>query len=123
LLFPLLIRYGELKTRWVSEEPWNFSVIWPGQQHSSVAAYRHVLLVLHGIDTFGHVVLNGRHVLAADNAHRCAGLFLTCGIEEVGWCCFAWLKFAAASNVANRWMFLYINTLTLRCCAAIAATA
>jgi hypothetical protein len=55
----------------VSEDTWNFTVTWPGQQHRKVAACRHVLLVMHGIDTFGHVVLNGRHVLAADNAHRC----------------------------------------------------
>jgi hypothetical protein len=55
----------------VSEDTWNFTVTWPGQQHSRVVACRHVLLVMHGIDTFGAVVLNGRHVLAADNAHRC----------------------------------------------------
>uniref|UniRef100_A0A383VEX7 Beta-mannosidase-like galactose-binding domain-containing protein n=1 Tax=Tetradesmus obliquus TaxID=3088 RepID=A0A383VEX7_TETOB len=65
-----LYRYGELETRWVSQDTWNFTVTWAGQQHSAVAACRHVLLVLHGIDTFGHVLLNGRHVLAADNAHR-----------------------------------------------------
>eukprot|EP00882_Tetradesmus_deserticola_P022363 GHRQ01024265.1.p1 GENE.GHRQ01024265.1~~GHRQ01024265.1.p1 ORF type:complete len:229 (+),score=85.34 GHRQ01024265.1:182-868(+) len=65
-----LYGYGELETRWVSQDTWNFTVTWPGQQHRQLAACRHVLLVLHSIDTFGRVVLNGRHVLAADNAHR-----------------------------------------------------
>eukprot|EP00878_Enallax_costatus_P023191 GHUV01024656.1.p1 GENE.GHUV01024656.1~~GHUV01024656.1.p1 ORF type:complete len:187 (+),score=26.66 GHUV01024656.1:294-854(+) len=65
-----LYRYGELETRWVSEDTWNFTLIWSGQQHSELKACKHVLLVLHGVDTFGDVVLNGRHVLRVNNAHR-----------------------------------------------------
>jgi hypothetical protein len=59
----------------VSEATWNFTVTWPGQQHRQVADCRHVLLLMRGIDTFGHVLLNGQHVLAADNAHRCVCRF------------------------------------------------
>lgn len=63
-------RYGERDTRWVGEERWNFTLIWSGKKHQVLTGCRHVLLVLHGIDTFGTVVLNGRHLVHADNAHR-----------------------------------------------------
>lgn len=63
-------RYGELDTRWVGQERWNFTLLWPSKRHELLAGCRQVLLVLHGIDTHATVVLNGRHVLRADNAHR-----------------------------------------------------
>ena len=63
-------RFGERETRWVSEERWNFTLIWPSKKHELLGGCQHVLLVLHGIDTVGSVVLNGRHVLEAANAHR-----------------------------------------------------
>eukprot|EP00879_Flechtneria_rotunda_P028074 GHRR01030152.1.p1 GENE.GHRR01030152.1~~GHRR01030152.1.p1 ORF type:complete len:136 (+),score=49.57 GHRR01030152.1:51-458(+) len=66
-----LYRYGELETRWVAEDPsWNFTLIWPGHRHAALASSRHTLLVLHGVDTFGHVVLNNKHLKATNNAHR-----------------------------------------------------
>lgn len=69
--YPLVPRrYGELDTRWVGQERWNFSLLWPSKRHELLAGCRQVLLVLHGIDTHATVVLNGRHVLRADNAHR-----------------------------------------------------
>jgi len=71
-------RYGERDTRWVGEERWNFTIIWSGKKHQQLTGCRHVLLVLHGIDTFGTVVLNGRHLLQADNAHRWVHNILPC---------------------------------------------
>lgn len=65
-------RFGELESRWVAADTWNFTLVWHGAQHAHVAAAAHVALVLHGVDTFGHVLLNGRHIAATDNAHRCA---------------------------------------------------
>lgn len=64
-------RYGERDTRWVGEEQWNFTLVWNSKKHQALVGCRRVLLVLHGIDTFGLVVLNGRHLLQADNSHRC----------------------------------------------------
>jgi hypothetical protein len=64
-------RYGEREARWVADERgWNFTRVWSSQQHAVLTGCRHVCLVLHGLDTFGSVVLNGRHVLEAHNAHR-----------------------------------------------------
>jgi hypothetical protein len=54
----------------VGEERWNFTLLWSGKKHQLLEGCRHVLLVMHGIDTFATVVLNGQHVLQADNAHR-----------------------------------------------------
>lgn len=56
--------------RWVADDTWNFTLIWPAVKHQQVAACSHVLLVLHGVDTFGDVVLNGRHLVRTNNAHR-----------------------------------------------------
>jgi beta-mannosidase len=66
-----LSRYGERDTRWVAQEGgWNFTLVWHSDRHAQLSGCRQVLLVLHGIDTVGAVVLNGGHVLAAHNAHR-----------------------------------------------------
>ena len=65
-------RYGELKTQWVSQDPaWSFSVTWEGSQHAAaLSGSQQLALVLHGVDTLGDVLLNGRRVLQTDNAHR-----------------------------------------------------
>lgn len=63
-------RYGERDTRWVGEDTWNFTLVWPSEHHELLVGCRHVVLLLHGIDTYGSVVLNGRRLLEADNAHR-----------------------------------------------------
>lgn len=65
-----LFRYGELETRWVSDDTWNFTLIWSAHKHQEVKNCKHVMLVMRGVDTFGDVVLNGRHVLRTNNAHR-----------------------------------------------------
>jgi hypothetical protein len=64
-------RYGEREARWVADERWNFTLVWGSARHEALANSTHVLLALHGIDTVASVVLNGRHVLEAHNAHRC----------------------------------------------------
>ena len=66
-------RYGERDTRWVGEDTWNFTLIWSSKKHEFLTACHQVMLVLHGLDTFATVVLNGQHVLWADNAHRWVG--------------------------------------------------
>eukprot|EP00775_Hariotina_reticulata_P000988 gene988-1315_t len=77
-----LYRYGEIRARWVSQEPcWNFTLVWPGAKHTQVASSKHVLLALHGVDTFSNVILNGHQVAATNNAHRDWGpAFVPAGI-------------------------------------------
>jgi hypothetical protein len=57
----------------VGEDTWNFTLIWSSKKHEFLTACHQVMLVLHGLDTFATVVLNGQHVLWADNAHRWVG--------------------------------------------------
>ena len=72
------LRYGERNTAWVGQERWNFTLVWSSKKHAALMGCKHVMLVLHGIDTVGTVVLNGRHVLQADNAHRWVPSFAFC---------------------------------------------
>ncbi|KAF8062032.1 hypothetical protein HT031_004292 [Scenedesmus sp. PABB004] len=79
-----LAGYGELTTRWVAEETWNLTHTWAGARHGGVAAHAHALLVLHGVDTFGTALLNGRPLATTDNAHRAWWLPLAPGALRGG---------------------------------------
>ncbi len=61
-------RFGELETRWVALEAWNFTAVFSAT--ASQLAHTDVVLFLGGVDTFGDVILNGQHVATTDNFHR-----------------------------------------------------
>ncbi len=62
-------RYNELETRWVAFEPWTYQVKFDAPE--DVLGTDHVDLLLHGVDTFASIELNGETVGQVDNYHRC----------------------------------------------------
>ena len=73
-----LYRYGELETRWVALDAWNWTLIWHSARHARLMAHAQVALRLGGVDTFADVFLNGRHVAAVDNFHRFVMMAAVC---------------------------------------------
>lgn len=51
-------------------ETWNYTLIWSSSDTAQVTQHKEVLLVLHGVDTFADVIINGQHVKSLNNFHR-----------------------------------------------------
>ncbi len=65
-------RFNEREARWVALDQWTYTVEFDAPL--DVLHNEHVDLLLHGVDTFATITLNGEAVAQVENYHRCAVL-------------------------------------------------